>query len=202
MKIRLACFTVCCSLAITTAGSWSQTRDEFQGAGDIKTTEGCSTIDTTRSDGQSGLFFLAHRIDSPRDKGFEDAGVGTIQEVGTGAGVTMDKNVGVMYVIGSIREADQKTIVIQWKGCSGSEQMKQIQLSVTSKICAVQADVGPDKLKPGDIVTAKINTMNTPNTLIKAVIGERSIKFRPFFQSHFILLGQDFWQGNATTCRY
>jgi hypothetical protein len=177
-----------------------ESKDEFQSEGEITTTSGCSVLDSKRSDGQPGLFFLSAPIDNPRDKGFDATGVGTLQKVGSG--VSTSQNVGIVYVVGQVQNVNQSDLVIQWKGCGNASQQLLIHTSAASRICQGKVSLTVDRLNSGDKITAKVKTSAAPaNVLLKAVIGGRTIRFRPFFQNHFVLLGEDFWDGKDTTCQ-
>lgn len=181
----------------------NETTDVIQGEGDIKTNSYCSVLDSTRSDGQSGLFYLAKPVvGEPRGQGLDTTGVGTIQKMG--AGVSMSKNVDVVYVLGQVQSVNQNDLVIQWKnGCSGQPEQFPVHLGATSKICYGKADYSAESLNTGDRITAEVKTSGTPNnTLIKAVVGDRIVKLRPFFQSHFALLGKAFYDKKEATCDY
>lgn len=177
----------------------SSKSEEFQAAGKILTKDKCSVLDTTRSDGESGIFYLSKPIEASRGRMFEVTGVGTIQKVG--AKVDISENVGVMYVIGEVHKANETNLVIQWEGGSGGPQNLDIHVTEASKVCRQNATYSVNKLRPGDKITAKVRTSGTPkNTLIKAVVGERTIKLRPFFQLHTVFLGEDFYEGKDSSC--
>jgi len=173
--------------------------DQFQSVGEIQTANGCSVLDTKRSDGQPGLFVLSSPIENPRGMGFDTTGAGTLQKVGTGVG--MDENVGVLYVIGKIERVSQGEIVIAWNGCGKSWQHLLTHTTPTSTICQGNTRVTIDKLDTGRRITAEVKTSGTPaDTLVKAVMGSRTIRLRPMFQLHFAMLGGDFWDGKENSC--
>ena len=171
--------------------------DEFQAMGEIRTTDGCSVVDFKRSDGQPALLYLSAPIADPSGKMFDAAGVGTVPK-------SLEfpvKSVGILYVVGQVAKVNQADFVIRWKGCDDTSQQVLAHMSPTSRICQGNANLALDRLNPGDKITAELQTSGTPaNSLVKAVVGGRTIRFVPFFQLHSVFLGQDFWSAEAHSC--
>jgi len=172
-----------------------ETTGQWQAIGNI--TKGGTVLDTTRSDGSPGLFYLTKKVGDISNQEVEITGVGIIQRAGAGGGIDIAHNVGVIYVVGTVQNATKTSLTIQWK--VGTAEIKTLVVSITSNsiIRRGQSSGSSDLLKPGDQITAEVRTASPgAKVLVKAVVGARKITLRPFAQLSVVFLGEDFYDRN------
>jgi len=169
-------------------------KEQWQAVGNV--TKGGTVLDTTRSDGAPGLFYLTKKVGDISNREVAITGVGTIQKAGAGGGIDIGRNVGVIYVVGTVQSATKSSLTIQWKVAT---EVKTLVVSITdnSIIGRGQSTGGGDLLKPGDQITAEVRTASLPaKVLVKAFVGPRTITLRPFAQLSMVFLGKEFNEGN------
>jgi len=109
------------------ANSSGSFKEEWHAVGGI--TKGGTVLDTARSDGSPGLFYLTKKLGDISHQEVEITGVGIIQRAGAGGGTDVSKNIGIFYVIGTVQKAPKSSLTIQWK--AGATAIKTLVVSIT-----------------------------------------------------------------------